>query len=316
MSIAAPSRSSRNTRGNAGTTGTGATTGAARGSRGTRRNSSVRTTGPLAWLSHFGVWAYVVLLAVPLYYLVISAFKSNIGILSAPFSPIAGFDLGNFGKAISQANLIPALGNQAYITIGANVLTLVLAIPAAFALARAKGKLGVVIERVFAMGFLIPGFAALVPTVMLAIGMNLFHTREFLILFLPASAMPISVILLTQAMRAVPAELEESAVLDGAGQFRTLRSVYLPLCVPTVVVVTILNFLSFWNEYFFSLVIIGPDPALRTAQVALPTLSLANASQYGVLAAGILITLVPVYVLYAFFSDKMEGAVLAGAVKG
>jgi multiple sugar transport system permease protein len=282
----------------------------------TRASSPLRRSGPLKYLAHAGVWIYVALLLVPLYYLLISSFKSNIGILSAPFSPFTGLDLGNFGRAMRNATLGPALVNQAYITIGANLLTLVLAVPAAFALARAKGRLATSIERVFALGFLVPGFAALVPTVMLSIWLNLFHTREFLIIFLPASALPLSVILLSQAMRVIPAELEESALLDGAGSWRVLWSVYFPLSVPTLTVVLILNFLSFWNEYFFALVITGPDTAVRTAQVALPTLSMANSSQYGVLAAGIVITLIPVYALYVFFANKMAGAVLAGALKG
>lgn len=276
----------------------------------------MRRSGPLMYLAHAAVWLYVLLLLVPIYYLVISAFKNNVGILTAPFSPFTGLELGNFGKAVRNATLGPGLVNQAYVTVGANALTLVLAVPAAFALARSKGRLGTAIERIFALGFLVPGFAALVPTVMLSIMLGLFHTREFLIVFLPASALPLSVILLTQAMRTIPRDLEESAVLDGAGSWQLLRSVYFPLSVPTLTVVLILNFLSFWNEYFFALVITGPDTAVRTAQVALPTLSLANASQYGVLAAGIVVTLVPVYILYAFFADKMERAVLAGALKG
>lgn len=281
-----------------------------------RRDSRLRRAGRLKYVAAAAGWLYAALLLVPLYYLLISAFKDNLGILNAPFSPFTGLDLGNFGKAFRQATLGRAMVNQAYLTVAANALTLLLAVPASYALARARSRLGTLVERLFSLGFLVPAFAALVPTVMLSIALGMFHTREFLVLFLPATAMPLSVILLTQAMRSVPRELEESATLDGAGQWRILRSVFLPIATPTVVVVLILNFLSFWNEYFFSLVIIGPDPALRTAQVALPTLSLANASQYGVLAAGIVITLVPVYLLYALFADKMEGAVLAGAVKG
>ncbi len=277
-----------------------------------RRGDALGRTGPLKYLAHAGVWVYVVLLAAPLYYLVISAFKRNTDIFNQPFSPFTPLTLDNFGLAFSQASLGTAMLNSVYVTIGAEALTLLLAVPAAFALARSKGAAGRIVERMFALGFLIPGFAALVPTVLLAIAIGLFHTREFLILFLPASALPLTVILLTQAMRAVPAELEESAVLDGAGPIRVLWSVYVPLAVPTLTVVAILNFLSFWNEYFFSLVIIGPDAALRTAQVALPMLSVANAAQYGVLAAGIIITLVPAYLVYGVFADKMESAVLAG----
>jgi len=280
------------------------------------RHDALGRTGPLKYLAHAGVWAYVVLLAAPLYYLVISAFKQNVDIFQQPFSPFTPLTLDNFAKAFDQAELGVAMLNSVYVTIGAEALTLLLALPAAYGLARSRGTVGRVVERTFALGFLIPGFAALVPTVLLAIAIGLFHTREFLILFLPASALPLTVILLTQAMRAVPPELEESAVLDGAGGLRVLWSIYVPLSIPTLTVVAILNFLSFWNEYFFSLVIIGPDAALRTAQVALPTLSIANSAQYGVLAAGILITLVPAYLVYAVFADKMESAVLAGALKG
>jgi len=280
------------------------------------RRDALGRTGPLKYLAHAGVWLYVVLLAAPLYYLVISAFKQNVDIFQQPFSPFTPLTLDNFAKAFDQAALGTAMLNSVYVTLGAEVLTLLLALPAAYGLARSRGAVGRVVERTFALGFLIPGFAALVPTVLLAIAIGLFHTREFLILFLPASALPLTVILLTQAMRAVPQELEESAVLDGAGGLRVLWSIYVPLSVPTLTVVAILNFLSFWNEYFFSLVIIGPDAALRTAQVALPTLSIANAAQYGVLAAGILITLIPAYLVYAVFADKMENAVLAGALKG
>lgn len=281
-----------------------------------RRTEALGRAGKLKYLAHAGVWFYVLLLAAPLYYLVISAFKHNVDIFNHPFSPFTPLTLDNFSLAFSQASLGTAMLNSVYITVVAEILTLVLALPAAFALSRSKGRLGQMIERIFSLGFLIPGFAALVPTVMLSIMLGLFHTREFLILFLPASAMPLTVILLTQAMRAVPSELEESARLDGASGARILWSVYLPLTVPTLSVVAILNFLSFWNEYFFSLVIIGPEASLRTAQVALPTLSIANAAQYGVLAAGILITLVPVYLVYTVFADKMENAMLAGALKG
>ena len=77
-----------------------------------------------------------------------------------------------------------------------------------------------------------PGFAALIPTLLLAIWLGLFDTREFMILYLPASAQPLAVILLTQFMRTVPVELEESARIDGAGRLRILCSVYLPLVLP------------------------------------------------------------------------------------
>src|SRR5699024_11038756 len=113
---------------------------------------------------------------------------------------------------------------------------------------------------------------SLIPTLLLAIWLGLFHDREFMILYLPASAQPLAGILLTQFMRTVPRELEESARIDGAGTLRILWSIYMPLVRPGVATVAILNFIGFWNEYIYALVIVGANAQKRTLQVALPTL--------------------------------------------
>lgn len=192
---------------------------------------------------------------------------------------------------------------------------MLLAIPAAYAVARAPGRVGALVERFFALGLLIPAFAALVPTLLLSVYLGMFQTREFFILFQPATALPLSVILLAQFMRAVPAELEESAMIDGASRLRILVSIYVPIVMPGIVTVLILNFLSFWNEYLFALVLIGPDPELRTVQVALPNLASQTATEYAVLLAACLITMVPVYAIYILLQRRLEDALLQGAVK-
>lgn len=266
--------------------------------------------------AHLGIVALVITMLVPLYYVLVSSLKSNSTILVDPFGLPFELVWSNFAAALQNASLGRALLNSAVITVGAEILTLALAVPAAFGIARSRGRLAALTERFFALGFLIPGFAALVPTTVLAITLHMFHTKEFLILFLAATALPLSVILLVQAMRAVPAELHESAEIDGASLLRVLWSVFLPLSAPTLATVAILNFLSFWNEYFFALVIAGPAVEERTAQVALPMLTSVTNTEYGILAAGIVITLLPVYVVYAALAKRMQDAVLSGAVKG
>jgi multiple sugar transport system permease protein len=277
-----------------------------------RRRPHVRVS---ASVSHILVWSYAALLILPLYYLLVTSFKSNIEIFDQPFALPHEWIFSNFIDAYNQAGLGKALMNSLIITVGAELVTLVLAIPAAYGLARSKGRLGAAVERIFALGFLVPGFAALVPTVLLAIALGLWQTRTFLIMFMPATALPLSIILLTQFMRTVPPELEEAAALDGAGQLTVLLRIYLPLAVPGIVTVVILNFLHFWNEFLFALVILGYDADLRTAQVALPTLVSEGSTQYGVLAAGVVITLVPIYLMYIVLQRRMEDALTEGAVK-
>ncbi|MFE2377148.1 carbohydrate ABC transporter permease [Streptomyces sp. NPDC059398] len=269
-----------------------------------------------SWLpAHILVWAYAVLLAVPLYYFLASAFKSNEAIFAHPLAPPASFGFGNFRTAFESADLGMAILNSGIVTVFSLALTLGLAIPAAFSLARARGRVGAAIERVFSLGFLIPTFAALFPTFLLSAATGLFHTRLFMVLFLPATAMPLSVVILIQFMRTIPPEMEEAARIDGASTFGVLRHVYTPMCMPGIATVLLLNFLTFWNEYLYSLIIIGPDPDLRTIQVALPTLKSQIGTDYGILTAGTVLTLVPVWIMYTLLQRRMQQALVSGAVK-
>lgn len=269
-----------------------------------------------SWLpAHLLAWLYAALLLVPLYYLLISAFKTNDQIFGSPFALPTSLSPHNFTEAFTSADLGAAVVNSVVVTALALALTLGLAIPAAFALARSDGRLGAFVERVFSLGFLVPTFAALFPTFLLAASTGLFHTRAFMVLFLPATAMPLSVVILVQFMRTIPREMEEAARMDGASTFAVLRHVYTPMCMPGIATILLLNFLTFWNEYLYSLVIIGPDPGLRTVQVALPTLKSLTGTDYGILTAGTVLTLVPVWAVYTVLQKRMQQALVSGSVK-
>jgi multiple sugar transport system permease protein len=272
------------------------------------RDSAPRT---YAWLA----WAYVALLMLPLYYLLVSSFKDNTSIFNSPFALPSSISFESYRAAFEQAQLGRGLLNSIVVTVLAEVLTLTLALPAAYALARATGRLGALVERLFSLGFLIPSFAALVPSVLLAIALQMFQTRSFLVMLFAAQAMPLSVILLTNFMRAVPNELWESASIDGAGRGTILLRIYLPLVVPGISTVAILNYLAFWNEYLFTVSIVGLDSSIRTSQVALPTLVNPLSTQWDLLMAGSLITMVPVFLVYIVLQQRMSKALIEGSVK-
>jgi multiple sugar transport system permease protein len=277
----------------------------------------VRRVTPGVAGGYVAITLYSLTLLLPLYWLFISAFKPRLEIVDSPFLPTFSSGFAHFEEVWSLLDMGTALLNSLYITAGSLILTVALAVPAAYALARSSGRVATIVERVYALGFLIPGFAALVPTLLLAIHLNLFYTREFMILYLPASAQPLAVILLTQFMRTVPKELEESASIDGAGRFRILRSVYLPLTVPGIATISILNFITFWNEYLYTLIIVGVNPEVRTVQVALPTLQgNQGITDYALVCAGTVLAVLPVFVVYIVLNRRMENALVQGALKG
>ena len=272
------------------------------------------------WRRPFGVLAYGIvlvyaaLLIIPVYFVVVSAFKDNQAIFGSPLALPTSLSLTNFTRAQDGADLGQALLNSVTLTVSAELLTLVLAVPASYALARAEGRVAGALDRLFSLGFLVPAFAVLVPTLLLAVAAGLFRTTFFLVLFYPATALPLSIVLLTQFMRSIPKELAESATVDGASELGIMRRIWIPLSMPGVVAVVILNFLNFWNEYIFALVILGPES--RTVQVAVPTLRAGLVVEYGLLSAGILISVLPVYLVYVVLQRQMQEALTAGAVKG
>jgi len=280
-----------------------------------RRTRTLRRANQMGPLAHSLAWVYALILAIPVYYLVVSAFKSNVDIFDSPFGLPKQWIWTNFASSWQRAGLGQALLNSVLISGVAVALTLGLAVPAAYGLARSENRLAKWITGTFALGFLIPPFAALIPTVLLAIQMDLFYTREFLILFLPAGALPLSIILLTQFMKTIPKELVESASMDGAGNRTILMKMFIPLAMPGIISVTILQVLGFWNEYLFSLTITGTGAKVRTVQVALPSL-ISEATNYGILAAGTVISLLPVYLAYSLLQKRMQEALTAGALKG
>jgi multiple sugar transport system permease protein len=282
-----------------------------------QRRRKVSRLSPGVILAYILTTLYALTLILPLYWLLISAFKSRLEILSSPFLPSFSQGFDNFTRVWELLDITPAIINSIYITAGAIGVTLLLAVPASYALARSKGRIGGLVEKLYALGFLIPGLAALIPTLLLAIWLGMYAQREFMILYLPAAAQPLAVILLTQFMRTVPQELEEGALMDGAGRLRILVSIYLPLVRPGIAMVAILNFISFWNEYLYTLIIVGVNPARRTLQVALPTLQgNQGITDYALVCAGTVIAVAPVFLVYIVLNRRMENALTQGAVKG
>ena len=262
------------------------------------------------------VWIYGLLLALPIYFLLTSSLKENMEIFQEPFALPTEWLFSNYAEAWERAVMLKALANSIFVSASAEIITLALVIPASYGLARSRSKLALFLERVFALVFLIPAFATLVPVLLLSIQLGLFQTREFMTLFMVASTLPLSVILLTQFMRTIPAELEESAMVDGLSRLRIMWHIYLPLSLPGVSMIVILNFLAYWNEFLFSLVLVGSNADNRTIQVALPTLIDQTKTEFGPLLAGTVITLIPVYLLYIVLNRRLEGALTAGAIKG
>lgn len=257
---------------------------------------------------------YALLIVIPIYFVVISAFKENAQIIASPLSLPASLSLKKFIEAQSLVNLGRATMISVIISLGAESLTLLLAFPASYAIARIQTRLSPLAESVFSLGFLIPGLAILMPVYLMTARAGLLYKPIALILLYPAFNLSLSIILLSSFMRKLPRELEESAVMDGANVVQIIFHIFLPICMPGIITVLVLNFINMWNEYLFALILM--DSNNRTIQLATALLR-ANQRQidFGMIATGVVTSLIPVVIVFIFFQEQIMTGMLAGAVK-
>ncbi len=272
-------------------------------------------TDSLSWtLSSYGLAIlYALILIVPLYFVVIAAFKDNRQIFISPLLPPEQITLDNLRQALEQGVLLRALGISTLITASAELVTILLAFPAAFAVARIRTRLAPWTEALFGLGFLIPALAILMPVFLTAVRLKLLYNPLMLIIFYPATKLSLAILLLSSHLRDIPRELEESAEIDGAGLPDIIARIFFPLARPALLTVILLNFIDIWNEYLFALVLL--DSKNRTIQVAVATLKGERVVNYGLLAAGILISMLPVFLVFIFSQERIMGGLYSGAVK-
>lgn len=257
---------------------------------------------------------YAILILIPWYFVLVSSFKSNTEILNYPLSLPREINFENYQLVQKIAKLDRAALISTEVTVGSEILTLFLAFPAAYAIARIRTKLSGISEAIFSLGFLIPALAMLVPVFLNVVKLGLLYNPLSLILFYPATKLSVSIIILASYMRTVPLELEESAQMDGATRLEMIWHIFIPLSKPAIVTVVVLNFIDFWNEYLFSLVLMSQEN--RTLQIALTSLRTTRLIDYGTISAGVILVLIPMFIVFIVFQEQIVQGIYSGAVKG
>lgn len=279
----------------------------------TRRRRSVAKM-----VNYFVFIAYAVTILLPLYYVLISSFKGNVEIFNNPLGWPETVDFGNYLRVQERVNALRAIGTSFVITTASLFLILIVSIVAAYGIARVAGRFetkwpALIAEAYFGLGFLIPAFSLLVPVFLLAARTGLLYNPGYLILFYVASNLSLSILMLSSHMRGIPRALEEAAEIDGASRFQVLRYVIVPLSRSGIMTVSVLNFIGIWNEYIFALMLL--DSRYRTIQVAIPLLRTMRKVDYGLISAGVVAALIPVYLVFIFFQERVIQGMSSGAVK-
>ncbi|MER7743096.1 carbohydrate ABC transporter permease [Streptomyces sp. NPDC096538] len=261
--------------------------------------------------------AYLVFLAFPLVWLASTAFK--------PPAELAGLHptwipqdptLANFRQAFDEQPLLRAALNSLLTASAAAVVAVTVATPVAYVTARHRTALGrattgwVVVSQAF------PFVLLIIPLFLVLKNLRLIDSLPGLVLVYVVWALPFALWMLTGYVRAVPAELEEAAAVDGAGRLRVLVSVTAPLLAPGIAATALFAFVTAWNEFFFALVLLK-TPEQQTLPVLLTRfIGAEGVADLGPLAAAAFLATLPSLLVFALIQRRITGGVLAGAVKG
>ncbi|RPK48556.1 L-arabinose transport system permease protein AraQ [Streptomyces sp. ADI93-02] len=264
------------------------------------------------WAGGLAGWIWLVIVAVPLYWTLITSLKAQSRYYASnPLVPSADPTLDNY-RLVIESDFVRYFVNSLVVTAGAVVPAVVFSFMAAYAIVRGRRIRGLrAINGLFLMGLAIPLQATVIPVYLIIIRLHLYDSLLALILPSIAFAIPLSVLVLANFVRDVPKELFDSMRVDGASEWTTLWRLAAPLTRPAILTVTIFNALTIWNGFLLPL-ILTQSPDRRTLPLALWTFQ----GQYGVnvpaVLAAVVLTTLPLLVLYAFGRRQLLSGLTAG----
>jgi raffinose/stachyose/melibiose transport system permease protein len=268
-------------------------------------------------LPHIVLLAYVVIILFPFVFVLFSSLKeNNVEISQAPFAFPKQLYFQNYVDAWVKAKIDVYFFNSAYLGISSAVIGVLLAAGTSFALTRMKFRItSKIIYQCVLIGMLIPGNVLFIAQYILMMKLGILNQHWALFWPYTAGALPFSVLLISAFMKAIPNEVEEAAIIDGLSAPGLFIRIILPLTVPAQVTVFIINFLGNWNEYLLATFFISKD-ALRTLPTGMVGFRDAYQTNYALICTGIVFSVTPVLILYAFLQEQIIEGITAGSVKG
>ena len=281
-----------------------------------RRSPSTTGDKVVGSFSHTIMVIWSLLVIVPLIWVVISSFKTSSEIFASPFALPSKLNFVNYANAWTTAGIGTFFFNSVIVVLGALVVTMLFGSMCAYVLARFKFPGSRAIYYLMLAGLTFPIFLAIVPLFFVLRGVGLLNTLPGLILTYAAFAFPFTVFFLFAFFRSLSASIAEAAAIDGAGEWRTFFLVMLPMAKPGLATVAILNFVGLWNQFLLPVALnTNRDNYVLTQGMAAFASQAGYSVDFGALFAAVVITVVPVLIVYLIFQRQLQGSVSQGTNK-
>jgi N-acetylglucosamine transport system permease protein len=260
------------------------------------------------------IWSLLVV--IPMLWVVMSSFKTSSEIFASPFALPKHWGFQNYVNAWTDAGIGRFFFNSVLVVFCALVLTMMFGSMSAYVLARFTFPGSRLLYYLMLAGLTFPIFLAIVPLFFVLRGIGLLNTLPGLIVTYAAFAFPFTVFFLFAFFRSLSTSIAEAAAIDGAGEWRTFFQIMLPMARPGLATVAILNFVGLWNQFLLPVALnTNQDHYVLTQGMAAFASQAGYSVDFGALFAAVVITVLPVLVVYLIFQRQLQGSVTQGTNK-
>jgi raffinose/stachyose/melibiose transport system permease protein len=268
------------------------------------------------WLDVAAVLVAGIVFVVPFLFILVTASKDRATASRLEFTwPADWLLFQNLAEVVGARNnlMVTAMRNSLILTVASVALIVLLSAMVGYVLQRRRDRLGAVVTALMLAGLVIP--PAIVPTIYVLQSIGLFKTLPGLVLVEVAFLMPFSVLIFRTFVSAIPRELDEAAIMDGATPTRLFFSVILPLLRPAIITVIVVSSVAVYNDFVNPLYFLpGSDNA--TVQLTLFNFQSQFNTRWNLLFADVLLITIPPLIMFIFFQRQIVSGMTAGAVKG
>lgn len=267
-------------------------------------------------VTYLVLFLFIALMIIPIFWGFLTSWKGTAEISRFPptiFPEI--IDIGNFYKVLFMSNFSTYFMNSVIVTVTCVVISTVIAGHAAYALARFRIKHREKIMFAILMTSMVPAVALLIPLYIMSVKAGLYNTRIMLVLVYTAWRTPMLTWILKGFFESAPVAIEEAAMIDGCSRLKTFYKVVVPISQPGIVSSALLTEVYVWNDFLVSFTFVT-DEKLRTVSVGLYSYITQYGVQWGELMAAVMVTIIPIIIMFVCLQSKFVDGMAAGAVKG
>ncbi|MCP3787965.1 carbohydrate ABC transporter permease [Micromonospora sp. A3M-1-15] len=281
-------------------------------------------TVSLRWLRRLVIAGFLLVTLLPFWYMLVLSVRPierlllDPGSLLVPFGELTVATYAEVLKSVEDGGqgFLAFIRNSGIVALSATALTLVIAIPGAYAVSRLRFFGRRQVSALFLAVYLFPSIVIAIPLFVVFTRAGLRGSLVGLVLVYISQTLPVSVYMLKNYFETIPVSLEESAAIDGAGRLGIIRRVSLPLAAPSVMAVALYDFMIAWNEFLFALLFLVDRPNRWTVSLGLSLLSDGVEVPKTVLMAGSVILTLPIVILFFASERLLTEGLTSGAEKG